>query len=93
MKCGKKFSAQEILDAHTEKHSGDKPHKCIICPKQYHFRADLKRHMFVHNKKTNPYTCTTCGKGFSRKDHFKNHCLSHERKAALYDMRRKLNES
>ncbi|CAH0550445.1 unnamed protein product [Brassicogethes aeneus] len=87
--CGKKFFSQKILDTHAKKHKGNKPHKCNICPKQYNFKSDLNRHMFVHYKtKVKPYNCTTCGKGFLRKDHFNNHQLSHERKSKLYNMKR-----
>ncbi|CAH0545888.1 unnamed protein product [Brassicogethes aeneus] len=91
-KCGKKFASQETLALHAEKHQGDKPHKCRVCPKQYNFRSDLNRHMFVHDRRNSPYICTSCGKGFARRDHFKNHCLSHERKAALYNVRRNMNQ-
>ncbi|CAH0545887.1 unnamed protein product [Brassicogethes aeneus] len=82
-KCGKKFASQDILDEHSEKHSENKPHKCTMCKKQYNFRADLTRHMFVHNKKNSPFVCTVCNKGFARKDHLKNHYLVHTKKTAV----------
>ncbi|CAH0550269.1 unnamed protein product [Brassicogethes aeneus] len=90
MKCGQNFASQELLDVHKERHSADKPHKCRVCPKQYHYRCDLKKHMLVHSKKPNPLVCTTCGRQFLRKDRFKHHRLSHEKKAAMYDKTRNL---
>ena len=63
------------------KHSGDKPYKCEVCPKQFNHKTDLRRHMCLHTGEK-PFTCDTCGKGFIREDRMVKHADTHKKKAA-----------
>ncbi|XP_013889097.1 zinc finger protein 436 [Austrofundulus limnaeus] len=42
--CGKRLKSQALLDAHTQTHTGDKPHRCSICLRGFQRAACLKQH-------------------------------------------------
>ena len=63
------------------KHSGDKPYKCEVYPKQFNHKTDLRRHMCLHTGEK-PFTCDVCGKGFIREDRMVKHADTHKKKAA-----------
>ena len=70
------------LQEHMAKHSGDKPYKCDVCPKQFNHKTDLRRHMCLHTGEK-PFTCETCGKGFIREDRMIKHADTHKKKAPM----------
>ena len=64
---------------HMAKHSGDKPYKCEVCPKQFNHKTDLRRHMCLHTGEK-PFSCEVCGKGFIREDRMVKHADTHKKK-------------
>ena len=72
------FSFQE----HMAKHSGDKPYKCEVCPKQFNHKTDLRRHMCLHTGEK-PFACEVCGKGFIREDRMVKHADTHKKKQPI----------
>ena len=48
---------------------------CDICPKKYHLKWNLLRHMKCHN--ANKYECDQCPKVFLRQDNLKRHSFVH----------------
>ena len=72
---------KSLFQEHMAKHSGDKPYKCEVCPKQFNHKTDLRRHMCLHTGEK-PFTCDVCGKGFIREDRMVKHADTHKKKAA-----------
>lgn len=55
------------MTIHARTHSGDRPHTCVDCERQFADSSSLARHRKVHAG-VKPYKCQTCGtKAFSRK--------------------------
>lgn len=49
--CGRRLKSQALLAAHSRIHSGDKPHRCSICPRSFLRATCLKQHhLRVHLK-------------------------------------------
>jgi hypothetical protein len=70
-----------LYQEHMAKHSGDKPYKCEVCPKQFNHKTDLRRHMCLHTGEK-PFSCEVCGKGFIREDRMIKHSDTHKKKVA-----------
>jgi uncharacterized Zn-finger protein len=70
------------LQEHLAKHSGDKPYKCEVCPKQFNHKTDLRRHMCLHTGEK-PFSCEVCGKGFIREDRMVKHSDTHKKKQPI----------
>ena len=68
----KRILTKSLFQEHMAKHSGDKPYKCEVCPKQFNHKTDLRRHMCLHTGEK-PFTCDVCGKGFIREDRMVKH--------------------
>lgn len=49
--CGQFFSRKEHLERHLLMHTGEKPFRCILCPKGFSREDNLKQHLKVHEKK------------------------------------------
>lgn len=48
-------------------------HSCHICWKSFREKANLKRHLQIHNSERIIYECEVCNKSFSWKDNFIRH--------------------
>ncbi|NWV84836.1 ZNF3 protein, partial [Dasyornis broadbenti] len=56
--------------------SGDKPHKCLKCGKDFSWSSVLAVHQWILTGER-PYECGECGKCFSRGSHLIHHQRSH----------------
>ena len=51
LKCDKSFSRAGCLRKHMFTHSGERPHKCLLCNKSFALSERLKAHLKIHKKK------------------------------------------
>lgn len=58
---------------HMLSHTGEKPHKCVHCDKQFAQKTDLHRHMIVNHAAHYDFHCSSCGRGFSDTESTKKH--------------------
>ena len=63
--CGKVFSTQSYLTAHTRVHLSRKPYLCGMCGKAYESRQGLAKHNKIHaNQKKENICCPQCNENF-----------------------------
>ena len=57
-------------------HTGEKPHQCSTCDKQFTTMGNLNTHMLTHRgEKSYPYE--VCGKSFLTNNKLKVHIVNH----------------
>ncbi|KAL1123193.1 hypothetical protein AAG570_002280 [Ranatra chinensis] len=56
-------------------HTGERPHKCLQCPKAFTRPDLLKKHNRVHTGQR--FTCLVCGKSFTSKHYLTEHSWTH----------------
>ena len=64
------------LKDHSFKHTGEKPHKCLVCPKKFARMASLTIHKRNHTGER-PFKCTVCEKKFKHGGELKAHETKH----------------
>ena len=69
--CDKAFKTSGNYRQHALQHK-QKAFRCAKCGKEFTWRADLKKHSWVHVEQK-PFECTLCGKGFIRRLYLKTH--------------------
>jgi hypothetical protein len=57
---------------------------CPCCDKQFHSKARLKCHMFVHTQEKR-FICEYCGKGFTSRQCLKNHQYTHDEGEKMFE--------
>ncbi|XP_037552902.1 zinc finger protein 436-like, partial [Nematolebias whitei] len=91
--CGKRLKTEALLDAHTQTHTGDKPHRCTICLRGFQRAACLKQHHArVHLRARageaptarrrgastlSAFSCPVCGRVFRFRSLLASHALVH----------------
>uniref|UniRef100_A0A336KSX3 CSON014661 protein n=1 Tax=Culicoides sonorensis TaxID=179676 RepID=A0A336KSX3_CULSO len=75
--CNAIFKRNCNLQSHIRTHTGEKPYKCIDCPKEYSHYIDLKTHRAYQHTGEFKYHCTVCGKGFVKPSQLKIHVAKH----------------
>nr|CAD7586702.1 unnamed protein product [Timema genevievae] len=65
------------LKKHLERHTGNKPHKCFWCGKNFFLKSTLKQHELVHTG-DNPYKCKKCGASFNHRRKLYAHRSTHQ---------------
>ena len=82
--CGKTFNRPSIYRLHLSYHasrSDPEAHKCTLCPKAYHSRSLLNKHVrYAHLKERNN-RCNVCGSGFFTKQQLTSHEQVHREKS------------
>ncbi|KFO52428.1 Zinc finger protein 835, partial [Corvus brachyrhynchos] len=55
------FSNSSKLMEHQSTRTGEWPHKCLECRKDFSYKSQLREHQRIHTGER-PYKCGECGK-------------------------------
>ncbi|XP_076049622.1 uncharacterized protein LOC143030355 [Oratosquilla oratoria] len=75
-KCDATLSHRSTLRKHMKRHSGHKPHKCLICEKSFYELSKLRDHMATHTGEK-PHECLFCDSSFASKSDLNKHKRTH----------------
>lgn len=71
--CQAVFPSVSHLKRHIVQHTGEKPHHCELCGRDFTRAEHKKRHMMAIHMNQQMYECEICCKRFSRSDHMVAH--------------------
>lgn len=75
--CSNEFANKNVLMRHQVVHSGDKPHCCFTCFKQFNDISSLRKHSLIHKRS---HRCPVCMKLFLRRRQMELHLRHHNKK-------------
>lgn len=75
--CNKKYSSRNLLEEHMNMHTGERPHKCTYCTKDFASKYTLTAHQKIHMERKRPYDCKTCSKSFYSHQNLIQHERTH----------------
>lgn len=81
--CTAIFRRKDKRDFHLNKHTGQKPHQCTLCSKNFYSSPYLVKHMKTHlsaeekAKNSTSFECNICSKIYRRKKELDHHMYSH----------------
>lgn len=75
--CNKKFNSRKLMEEHKNKHTGERPYKCVDCPKDFASKYTLTAHMKIHSDRKRPYACQACPKTFYSHQNLAQHERTH----------------
>ena len=72
--CGKQFQLKSAMSAHLKNVHNEPDQECYDCGKIFSTKANLKRHISVHNEEQRKsFNCEYCGKGYKRQSDLRVH--------------------
>ncbi|XP_063371783.1 zinc finger protein 479-like [Cydia amplana] len=74
--CGKRLSCLATLKIHMNKHTGDRPYKCTLCPKAYMTPYGLNNHQAFHTG-VRKWQCPECPATFMHQSSVYQHRKIH----------------
>lgn len=75
--CAAVFPSVSHLKRHIVQHTGEKPHHCDLCGRDFTRSEHKKRHMMAVHMNQQMYECEICCKRFNRSDHMVSHFRVH----------------
>lgn len=85
--CSKSFSRPDLACHHYQRHTGNKPHACGQCLKQFYTSGELATHNhWVHNRgRHHPCPIESCCRYFAELNQAKEHAKKHIYKCSIPD--------
>ena len=72
--CGKQFQLKSAMCVHLKNVHNEPDQECYDCGKIFSTKANLKRHISVHNEEQRKsFNCEYCGKGYKRQSDLRVH--------------------
>ncbi|KAJ8681290.1 hypothetical protein QAD02_017077 [Eretmocerus hayati] len=75
--CGKKYSSKNLLDEHTNIHTGNRPYICETCGKDFASKYTYRAHAKTHEVRPRPFGCDHCPKTFLSLQNLTQHMKTH----------------
>ncbi|XP_014223163.1 zinc finger protein 431-like [Trichogramma pretiosum] len=75
--CGKKYNSKNLLEEHTNTHTGNRPYVCEVCGKDFASKYSHRAHAKTHEARARPHECNQCSKTFLSQQNLTQHLKTH----------------